>query len=618
MSGALIVKDRSDAPKYSIDYLDIPEQHTITLLDWQREDSTTLFWKGLSKLRRRISPSVMLDTVPRPGEFRFGSSGVDGTGIGTIPFWSALINGLGKHKDMDYKNSRLKVFSVQRGNTYRFRLVGTMSLFCFRVSIDGHRMTVIATDGNYIEPVETDYVIIHAGERYDVLVTANQTGQNDFWIRAETLEAQVNFFARTVKPPPYDPLPGHETRAILHYEGDNDIPRGPQYSNITEIPKTCTEESPCIVVNCPFKNYHYTFNITCVNAHQFRLFFPTPPELMPSAEYDEQYFLNFAFEGERRLASINSRVFVPPLMSPLLDPSSLGSSSVCNPDDDCENGCFCTHKIDVPYNKTIRLVFSSAGLRRTNRRFAHPIHLHGHHFHIVATGYGKYNETTGESINPTRDIECGEGSNNNVCIKPSWKNGFEPQITLDEHTITKDTVILPGLGYVVVQFRSTNPGWWLLHCHMLPHQSEGMVLVINEAQERQPPAPEGICHHGNFTWTVEQFNKALKFEYIPPSPSNDTPSKTSTPPQSGMHEKKNENDKLSKDTTAGIAVGAAVFVGLCVTVLLTVAIVLVVLRERRERGKTREKGGHVPDKRVEERQMEAQNTPASDKGTTAE
>ena len=306
MFGGLVIKDRSDAERYAIDHVDLPEQHTVTLLDWQREDGTSLFWKSLSKLRRVSSHDDLIDSVPLPGDFDFGTAGVDGSGAGVVRFWSALVNGLGWHRDLPYNNTILKVFSVQQGTTYRFRIIGGSSLFAFRFSIDGHKLTVIATDGYYIQPVEADYVILHSGERYDVLVTANQTGQSNFWMRAETLEAQVNFFDEPIPLPPYDPLPDHQTRAVLHYEG-SDIPGGPEYANIVHIPKTCTEDSPCLAVNCPFRSYHPSFNITCVNVHELRLYFPTPPDELPSAEYDEEYFLNFAFESARRLSSINAR-----------------------------------------------------------------------------------------------------------------------------------------------------------------------------------------------------------------------------------------------------------------------------------------------------------------------
>ena len=281
-------------------------------------------------------------------------------------------------------------------------------------------------------------------------------------------------------------------------------------------------------------------------------------------------------------------------MSPQVDPSSMDNANVCDLNDSCRSGCFCTHKIDIPFNKTIRFVFSATGKRRINRRFTHPIHLHGHHFHVVAAGYGLYNETTGESIRPTEDIECGEGSTVGRCINPTWTNGTEPEITLDEYTIRKDTVIMPGLGYIVVHFRSTNPGWWLLHCHLSPHHHEGMALVINEAEVRQPPPPAGLCDHGSFTWTVDDFNKALNFSYTPPTltsseiltPTDSLPTMTpvrvltatqtaSSPSQTPTDPTTGTENELSADAIAGITVGVVVFVAACIALALLVAIIFV-------------------------------------------
>ena len=82
--------------------------------------------------------------------------------------------------------SKLSIFDVSFGITYRFRLIGAQSLFAYRVSIDGHMLKVIASDGHFIEPIDMHYVIIHTGERHDVVVSANQS-PNNYWIRAETL-----------------------------------------------------------------------------------------------------------------------------------------------------------------------------------------------------------------------------------------------------------------------------------------------------------------------------------------------------------------------------------------------------------------------------------------------
>ena len=611
LAGGFVIRDRSNTDQiYPVYFMDNPEEHTVTLLDWFRQIGTTLFWKGLSKLRRFSPLNEPFDSVPSPDDSGFltppdDHSGfvktpkiaADGSGVGIIPFWSVLINGLGKQPDLDFKDSRLKVFTVQPGNKYRFRLVGIVSVYALRFSVDGHRLTVIATDGNFIRPVEADYVIIHSGERYDILVNANQTGQSDFWIRAQTLEVNMTDF------PPYEPLSGHEGLAVLHYGDGATIPLGPDYANINEIPKTCTNRANCIAVNCPFEKYHPSYNITCINVHQFRLQFPSPPELLPSSEPDIEQVLNFAFETRRHLSSVNARTFLLPVTSPQIFPDKIDSSSLCKSSDTCEGGCFCTNFLDIPYNQTVRLIFSSAGHAENRRKFTHPIHLHGHHFQVVDVGYGTYNSTTGTLIRPTEDIECASGSTKDLCINPIWNVNAPTLPKVDEFTVTKDTVILPALGYVVVEFRSTNPGWWFLHCHMWPHVAEGMALVINEAQERNPPPPKGICDPGNFTWTVEEFNKALNFTCTPsPTMTSIVASSTSGPTttpgctgSTGALSPKNEDCNTPRDAFVGVAVVLILF--LLVSIALQVVVIVVLFHKRgcgkqKKRNQRRENATH--------------------------
>jgi hypothetical protein len=442
---------------------------------------------------------------------------------------------------------------------------------------------VIATDGNYIQPVETDYVILHSGERYDVLVTANQTGQSDFWIRAETLE--VN----TSSDLPYKPLPGHEGLAVLHYNKSAPIPVGPEYANIPEVPKNCSEANECTAVNCPFMMYQSSYHIKCINVHELKLKFPFPPYLLPSAEPDIEYVLNFAFEGSRTISSINARAFLLPIISPQIFPDKIDAASVCDPSDTCEDGCLCTNILNIAYNKTVRLVLSSGGLvnkknMTQRRKFARPIHLHGHDFQVVAVGYGTYNKANGHVIQPTENIICARDSTANVCINPSWSDIAPSLPPVNEYTIAKDTVILPALGYVVIDFRSTNPGWWFLHCHMWPHVAEGMALVINEAQERSPPPPKGICDRGNFTWTVEEFNEALNYMYTPPSPmpsTSTTIAPTTMPTQStgstAAPSRADEECDMLKDAFAGVATVLILF--LIVSVILQSVVIVILTRK---------------------------------------
>ena len=60
-----------------------------------------------------------------------------------------------------------------------------------------------------------------------------------------------------------------------------------------------------------------------------------------------------------------------------------------------------------------------------------------------------------------------------------------PPLSIDSHTIRKDTLIIPAGGYAVINFISDNPGYWYLHCHIEMHTLEGMSIIINEALEQQ-------------------------------------------------------------------------------------------------------------------------------------
>ena len=106
-----------------------------------------------------------------------------------------------------------------------------------------------------------------------------------------------------------------------------------------------------------------------------------------------------------------------------------------------------------------------------------------------------------------------------------------------------------------MQFISDNPGFWFFHCHIEPHQLEGMALVINEAQAEQNPPPDGMRSCGNFSWNIEEFNQKLKF-----NPDDQC------------------SEEFSKWKIIGIAVG-----GFVLGVIIVLIIALVVKKIKSER-----------------------------------
>ena len=47
----------------------------------------------------------------------------------------------------------------------------------------------------------------------------------------------------------------------------------------------------------------------------------------------------------------------------------------------------------------------------------------------------------------------------------------------------RDVALLPGGGYLVIAFKTDNPGAWLLHCHIAWHASSGLALQILEREK---------------------------------------------------------------------------------------------------------------------------------------
>lgn len=72
----------------------------------------------------------------------------------------------------------------ETGKRYLFRVVGVQADGYMKFTIDGHLLQVVAADFVPIEPYMTDNIVVVSGQRYDVIVEANQTAGGNFWMRA--------------------------------------------------------------------------------------------------------------------------------------------------------------------------------------------------------------------------------------------------------------------------------------------------------------------------------------------------------------------------------------------------------------------------------------------------
>ena len=121
-----------------------------------------------------------MDGMKMPG-MKVGGDGKPD--LGDVPFESALFNGRGRFGSDSA--APLAAIDVKPGETLRLRLINGSSTYALRFQIDGHPLTVIASDGAPLEPVYDNNLVNNVGERFDVLLRADKSGAA--WIRAATL-----------------------------------------------------------------------------------------------------------------------------------------------------------------------------------------------------------------------------------------------------------------------------------------------------------------------------------------------------------------------------------------------------------------------------------------------
>ncbi|KAG5638595.1 hypothetical protein H0H81_011681 [Sphagnurus paluster] len=94
---------------------------------------------------------------------------------------TTLINGSGRY--VGGPMVPLSVINVQRYKRYRFRLIAMACDTAFHFAVDKHSLLVIEADGEPTVPLEVDSLQIFAGQRYSVVLIADQPVSN-YWIRA--------------------------------------------------------------------------------------------------------------------------------------------------------------------------------------------------------------------------------------------------------------------------------------------------------------------------------------------------------------------------------------------------------------------------------------------------
>ena len=172
--GPLIVEPKSESLSYD-------QEYTLMLDDWQDGLSGTPE-ETLEQLQSGGMGGGMMGGGMMGGMMGGGS----GT-PGAISYPLYLING----RTPDDPES----LKVRKGEKIRLRLLNIGSDTVFRFAVAGHKLTVTHADGLPVGHVEVDAVRLGMGERYDMLLEANNPG---VWQVAAAPEGRKDGLGRTL------------------------------------------------------------------------------------------------------------------------------------------------------------------------------------------------------------------------------------------------------------------------------------------------------------------------------------------------------------------------------------------------------------------------------------
>lgn len=212
---------------------------------------------------------------------------------------TGLINGTIKGDS----GGKYHVATVQKNKKHRLRLINTGVDNNFHVSIDGHNFTVITSDFVPIKPYVTNSISINIGQRYDIIINANQDVGN-YWLRADVATG----CGRNRRP--------NAIRSIIRYKGAPDeepTSQNPITKSIACYDESVTPYAPNQVPREDFREAikHLTmdFNVSTVNGPLIQwLINGTDIRVdwsKPTLEYVQDG--NYTFEKKMNVFEINEK-----------------------------------------------------------------------------------------------------------------------------------------------------------------------------------------------------------------------------------------------------------------------------------------------------------------------
>jgi len=342
--------------------------------------------------------------------------------VSDVYYDNFLINGKNQNEQPQFKP----------GNRVRLRIANGGASNYFWLTYSGGKITVVASDGNDVVPVEVDRLIIAVAETYDVVVTIPDNKSYEFLVTPEDRTKSASLWLGSGKKVPAAELPRLKYFAgmkmmngMMDMKGNMVEMEGMHMQNqvmdmnTVMYPEITGPENPKDTMKQDnmqgkeMKMDHHMAGMDMDNSNpdmvtlNYDMLRSTEKTTLPSGTLKE---LRFDLTG-----NMNRYVWT-------LDNKKVSESD----------------KILIKKGENLRIVLYNNSMMR------HPMHLHGHDFRIL-NRQGDY---------------------------APLKN------TIDIMPMERDTI----------EFAATESGDWFFHCHILYHMMSGMGRIFS--YENSPPNPE--------------------------------------------------------------------------------------------------------------------------------
>lgn len=431
MYGSLILKKREDDPSFRKGIDDLPSV-PIILSEWTNYNPNNVHrmlhnasdWFAIKKgttqsyveaIKARHFKTKLTNEWKR----------MLAMDVSDIYYDKFLINGTSESQ-VPSPLGRAEGGAFKAGDKVRLQISNGGASSYFWLTYAGGKITVVASDGNDVEPVEVDRLIIGVSETYDVIVTIpTENTSYEFLATPEDRTKSVSMYIGSGIKQLVSPLP-----KLKYFEGMkmmNDMMKmngnmkdmGMKMSlqqmdmNTVMYPEITGDKKPMKMDKMPAidsqhiaHSKHGSGNTDIVTLNYAMLTSPTKTTL-PKDAHIREFKFELTGNMNRYVWSMNNKVLAE------------------------------TDKILIKKGEIIRITMFNNSMMR------HPMHLHGHDFRVI-NGQGEYA--------PLKNV-------------------------LDIMPMETDTI----------EFEANLEGDWFFHCHILYHMMAGMNRVFS--YENQAPNP---------------------------------------------------------------------------------------------------------------------------------